>query len=225
MLPDRPEARERFLCASRIAKAAHASFALACRLVAVLGPVVQSRCRFDEDVLYVHKFWDLSFCRRIAAQLVGDDFARHRVRTRHTLEEAFGSGFVAPLLHRDVEFGTMLVHRSPKLVRLAAQGDEHLVEVPSTTGLAPRGFDSVSKALAEFVAPATDRLVGHDHPALEEQFLDVTQAQLKAKIPAHGATDDVGRKTVTVIERFRFLHRDILRDRPNNLTMLFNPFI
>ena len=24
---------------------------------------------------------------------------------------------------------------------------------------------------------------------------------------------------MTVIERFRFLHRDILRDRPNNLTM------
>ena len=92
MLPDRPEARERFLCASRIAKAAHASFAFACRLVAVLGPVVQSRCRFDEDVLYVHKFWDLSFCRRIAAQLVGDDFARHRVRTRHTLEELFPIG-------------------------------------------------------------------------------------------------------------------------------------
>jgi len=53
--------------------------------------------------------------------------------------------------------------------------------VPRTTGLAPRGFHSVSKALSELVAPATDRLVGHDHPALEEQFLDVTQAQLEAE--------------------------------------------
>jgi len=77
----------------------------------------------------------------------------------------------------------------------------------------------MSKALTELLAPATDRLVGHDHAALEEQFLDVTQAQLEAEIPAHGATDDLGWKTVTVIERFRFLHRDILRDRSNNLTM------
>jgi hypothetical protein len=38
-------------------------------------------------------------------------------------------------------------------------------------------------------------------------------------IPAHSATDDFGRKTVAVVERFRFVHHAILRDRPNNLTM------
>src|ERR1700709_1847111 len=76
----------------------------------------------------------------------------------------------------------------------------------------------MSEALAKLITPASDRLVSHDHPALEEQFLDVTQAQLKAKIPAHGATDDCGRKTGTVIERFRFL-LPILRDRPINLTI------
>jgi hypothetical protein len=50
----------------------------------------------------------------------------------------------------------------------------------------------MSEALAKFVAPAPDRLVCHDHPALEEQFFDVAQAQLKAEIPAYGATDDRG---------------------------------
>jgi hypothetical protein len=47
----------------------------------------------------------------------------------------------------------------------------------------------------------------------------IAQAQLEAKIPAHGATDDHGWKTVTVIERFRFLHHAILRHRLRNLTM------
>ena len=51
MLPGRPEARERFLCAFRVAKAAHApkevplgdaTLAFARRLVAVLCAVVQS---------------------------------------------------------------------------------------------------------------------------------------------------------------------------------------
>ena len=81
----------------------------------------------------------------------------------------------------------------------------------------------MSKALTELLAPATDRLVGHDHAALEEQFLDVTQAQLEAEIPAHSATVDFGWETVTVIERFRFLHHAILRERPNNLTMPLDP--
>jgi hypothetical protein len=76
----------------------------------------------------------------------------------------------------------------------------------------------VSEALAQLIAPASDCLVCHGHTALEEQFLDVAQAQLKAEIPAHSATDDLGWETVTVIERFRFLHHAILRDQASNLT-------
>jgi hypothetical protein len=62
------------------------------------------------------------------------------------------------------------------------------------------------------------RGVCHDHPALEEQFLDVTQAQLKAKVPAHGTADDHTWKTVTAIKPVRCLHLAILREQPNNLT-------
>ncbi len=102
--------------AFRAAKAAHATLtlALACRLVAVFCPDVQSSCRFDENVLHLRKFRDLGFCGRIAAQLIGDDLAGHRVRAQHALEEAFGGGLLAPLLHQDVEFDAMLVHRTPE---------------------------------------------------------------------------------------------------------------
>jgi hypothetical protein len=80
VLPDRPEAREKFLYAFSIAKAAHATLAFARWLVAVLGAVVQSGGRFDEHVLHFCRLRDLRFCRRIAAQLIGDDLARGRVR-------------------------------------------------------------------------------------------------------------------------------------------------
>src|SRR5260370_40165641 len=112
----------------------------------------------------------------------------------------------------------MLVDRTPQQVRFATQCDERVVEVPRATRLASRRFDPVSEALAKLIAPASDCLVCHGHTALEEQFLDVAQAQLKAKVPAHSATDDLGWETVTVIERFRFLHHAILRDRASNLT-------
>jgi hypothetical protein len=67
----------------------------------------------------------------------------------------------------------------------------------------------MSKAFTELVAPATNRLICHDHTAFEEQLLNVTQAQLEAEVSAHGATDDAGWETMTVIQRFRFLHRNI----------------
>jgi hypothetical protein len=112
----------------------------------------------------------------------------------------------------------MLVDRTPQQVRFASQRDKHLVEVPRATRLASRRFYPVSKALTKLVAPSSDRLVCHDDATLEEQFFDVAQAQLKAEVPAHSATDHPGRETVTVIERFRFLHHAILRDPPNSLT-------
>jgi hypothetical protein len=113
----------------------------------------------------------------------------------------------------------MLVHRTPQQIRFASQLDEHLVKVPHANRLAPYGFQTMTKVLSEFVAPASDRLVRHHHPALEEQLFYVARAQLKAKIPTHGATDDFGRKTMTVVERFRFLHRAILSGQLVNLAM------
>ena len=47
MLPDQSEAREKFLCAFRVAKATHATLAFAGRLVADLCTIVQPGCSFD----------------------------------------------------------------------------------------------------------------------------------------------------------------------------------
>ena len=128
MLPDWSEAREKFLCAFRVAKATHATLALTRRLVDSLCAVVQPGCRFYEYVLHIRKIRDPGFCRRIAAQLIGDDLARRRAQTQYTLEEAFGSGWVAPFLQQDVEFGAMLVDRTPQQVRLATKRDERLCQ-------------------------------------------------------------------------------------------------
>jgi isopentenyl diphosphate isomerase/L-lactate dehydrogenase-like FMN-dependent dehydrogenase len=79
----------------------------------------------------------------------------------------------------------------------------------------------MSKALTKLVTPASDRLACHDHAALEKQFLYVAQTQLEAEIPSNSAADDTSRETVTVIERFRFLHRAILSHESRNLTTPF----
>jgi hypothetical protein len=55
-------------------------------------------------------------------------------------KKTFGGGFVAPLLHQNVEFRAMLLDRTPQEVRFATQCDEPLVEVPRATRLTSRRF-------------------------------------------------------------------------------------
>lgn len=136
----------------------------------------------------------------IAAQLIGDDLARHWARAQHSLEKTFCSSLVAPLLQQNVEFDAVLIDRTPNQIRFAAQCDENTIKMLRAARLASRCFCLASKNSAELTAPESDRLVRHDHAAFEEQFLDAAQAQLKAKIPAHSATDDHSRKTVAAIK-------------------------
>src|SRR5471032_1134514 len=91
--------------------------------------------------------------------------------------------------------------------------------MPCGAGLAARRFHTVCGARTELIAPASDRFVADDNPALEQQFFDITQAELKSEIPAHRATDDRHRKAVTVVKRFCILHHAILLDHLSNVTV------
>jgi hypothetical protein len=59
----------------------------------------------------------------------------------------------------------------------------------------------MGKVRAELVAPAPDGFVADHHAALEQQLLDIPQAQLEPEMPAHRATDDGTWKTMAVINR------------------------
>lgn len=172
MLTDRPEAREEGLGAFRVAESAHAPLAFTGGLMAVLGPIVHAGGGLHEHMFDTRELWNLVLCGRVAAQLGGDDLARCQAGAQHPLEEALGLSFVAPLLQQDVQLGAMLVDGASQQPGLAAQTDNHLVEVPGAARLAARGLDPMGNA--EFVAPAANRLVTHHHARLEQQFSDVT---------------------------------------------------
>jgi hypothetical protein len=82
--------------------------------------------------------------------------------------------------------------------------------MPCAARLAPRFFRALSEFGAELVAPATDRFVRDHHTSLEQQILDVPQAQTEPEIPANRTTDDDGREAVAVIKRSCLLPRFIL---------------
>lgn len=83
VLPDWAEAREECLRAFAIARPTHAALTFTCGLVAVLGPIIQACSGFDEHVFDVRQFRDVGLGGRVAAQLVGDDLARHGTGTKH----------------------------------------------------------------------------------------------------------------------------------------------
>src|ERR1700722_19607677 len=91
--------------------------------------------------------------------------------------------------------------------------------MPRGAGLATSRLDVVREARSKLIAPASDRFLTDDNPALEQQFFDITKAELKPEIPANRATDDRAWEAMTVIKRFCILHCPILRDRPGNVTM------
>ncbi len=159
--------------------------------------------------------------------LVFDDNPSWRVGTggQHAVEEALCCGLIAMFLQQDVEFGDVLVDCPPEQIRLTAQRNEDFVQMPCAPRLAAGNFDAMCEAHAEFVAPAADRLVTDNDTALEQQFFNITQAQLEPEIPPNRETNDCRREPVAVIKRFSFLHRVILRDYLANVTVPPQPLV
>jgi hypothetical protein len=61
------------------------------------------------------------------------------------------------------------IHSAPKIVLRTLDPDEHLVEVPLVPGPWPSAVQAASKALAEFLAPAPNCLIGDHNTTFSQQ--------------------------------------------------------
>ena len=92
---------------------------------------------------------------------------------QQTLEEPLSGVPIAPLLDQNIEDDTILIHGTPQIMLNALDPDEYLVEVPLVARPGTPAPQTISKALAEFLAPASHRLVGDDDAALSQKQLNV----------------------------------------------------
>jgi hypothetical protein len=67
---------------------------------------------------------------------------------------------------------------------------------------------------------ARNGVVTFTHATLEQQFFDVAQAELEAKVPANGVADDRRRESMSVIERFRSSAMKRFVGGPRNLALV-----
>jgi hypothetical protein len=115
VLSDWTEARQERLRALRNPEAAHPALAFTRGLVAVFSMVIDPGTGFDEHMLDVRQLGDLRLRGWVAAQLVGDDLARHfRTSRQCALKKPLGCSLVATLLQQDIEFGAVLIGGSPQ---------------------------------------------------------------------------------------------------------------
>lgn len=55
----------------------------------------------------------------------------------------------------------------------------------------------MGEQVAEFDAPAADRLAGNDNPPFQQQFFDISVAEGEAMIQPDGVANDRKRKPIT----------------------------
>jgi hypothetical protein len=88
----------------------------------------------------------------------------------------------------------LLVDRAPKAVLLAADADEHFVQVPLVARLWPAPLQHVSEDPTKAQAPLANALIADDDPTRHQDQLDFAKAQTEAVIKPHGMLDDLRRK-------------------------------
>jgi hypothetical protein len=93
---------------------------------------------------------------------------------------------------------TFMIHRAPQIAPLAVDLYEDLVEVPAPVAIARKVSNPTSSNLAcehraKTVPPKPHRLVADVDPALEQQVLDVSQAQWETGIHHYHEADHLRR--------------------------------
>jgi hypothetical protein len=141
----------------------------------------------------------LTLSDAIAAQFVGHDHPRHILQTlQKPSEETLRSVGISSGLNENVENNTILIDGTPEIVLHTLDPDEDLVQVPLVPWSWPAPSQAVSETAGEFLAPASDRLVGHDDAALSQDQLNIPQAVAEHVLQPDSVDDDLGGESMAV---------------------------
>src|SRR3954471_1767883 len=91
------------------------------------------------------------------------------------------------------------VDRPSEVVELAADADEHLVQVPLVAWAGTALLERAGERPPEPQARGAYALVAHDDAALGQDRLDLAQAQAEAVVEPDGVGDDLGREAEAAV--------------------------
>ena len=119
-----------------------------------------------------------------------------------------------------------MVYSAPKIMRLAVDLHEYLVQMPLPVRIRPHSIDPVftnfcGEHRAKSIPPVPHRFVADVDAALVQQILDVSERKWKSNVEHHSQADYLG-AAVEAFEWVCFRHGQRLRNRPTRLNP--NPF-
>ncbi len=122
---------------------------------------------------------DLSARSRIASKLVGNELPWWPPLVfQHLAKEPLSGSAVSVACDQDIEDIAVLVHRSPKIMTFAADGDEHFVHVPDVAESALSSPQSKSIRWSKLAAPGSNGFVGYGDTTLSEKVLDIAKLRV-----------------------------------------------
>ena len=124
---------------------------------------------------------------RIASELVGDELPRRLARLFQNFAEEVPSGSaVSVACDQNIQHVAVLVHRYPKIMTFAADGDEHFVHVPDVAESTLSSPQSTSIGWSKLPAPGANGLVGYGYATLREKIFDIAKAQREPMVQPDG---------------------------------------
>jgi len=170
--------------------------------VRVFGSIVQPLVRSMLDRRH-----DLALCSTIGAKLVCDDALGYPSLLLHQPDQkTLGSLGVPAYLDDLVEHIAVLVNGTPEPVFTADDCHQDLVQMPYIRWVGRFATQAASIDWPELLCPASDRLIRNDDAALQQHFLDQTQAQRKPEIQPDRMGDHSGRKTMAFVADWALAH-------------------
>jgi len=107
---------------------------------------------------------------------------------------------VSTLLNKHIDDIAVLVDGSPRVALLPLNPNEDLVNEKGVAVGAMCAPQATDVRWSEFVAPEANGFVGDDDSAPGQQIFDVPMAQIEPVVEPDGVLDDLGRKSVPLVQ-------------------------
>jgi hypothetical protein len=176
---------------------------------------------FDSVVLVLfgavdNRRHDRTVGNRVAAQLVGDQTARHTpLPLQQFAEETLSGTPIAPRLDENVDDVPVLIDRPPEILLPTLDMHEEFVQVPRVAHVSSPSPQSSGILRPEGPAPLANGLVGHGDAPLGQEIFGISETHTEPVVKPNGVTDDRWRKPVAMITGRRADHRPTVPAHPS----------
>ena len=94
---------------------------------------------------------------------------------------------------------SVLIHSTPQILLLAIDFYEDFIEVERIAITTMSLLEPTSVSSAKLDTPESDGFVADTNASFGEQVLDITITEVKSMVEPDRVTDDIGRKSVTLV--------------------------